>query len=255
MRFTKSMTTIVLISSCVLSGCSMETKEDAVKPSAEVASVKPTKGQNEVEEILIKEPSVDADTPGKASVEQIQLTYKNGQTAVPTNDDILSEAFLGQKAIVTLQSPEGPHHYIVLFYEQSDCWILTGVLPATGPVTTERSESRGLKLPFSTFTTNEMSWSDAEDAPITWTFAGKESILTVSKLPQQPMDSKPTEVMTLANGIEAYVHETKREASLSYQDGEHTVLITGNVSVDRLKILAASLPSVTSGSFPYGGTE
>ncbi|WP_035396338.1 hypothetical protein [Exiguobacterium sp. OS-77] len=59
----------------------------------------------------------------------------------------------------------------------------------------------------------------------------------------------------MANGIEAYVHETKREASLSYQDGEQTVLLAGNVSVDRLKILAASLPSVTSDSFPYGGTE
>ncbi|RJP00913.1 hypothetical protein D3D03_08960 [Exiguobacterium sp. RIT452] len=91
MRFVKPITTIVLISSCLLSGCTTETEEHIGKPPADVKSVKPVKEQNEVEEFLITEPSKDADTPGKAAVEQIQLTFKNGQTAVPTQDDILSE--------------------------------------------------------------------------------------------------------------------------------------------------------------------
>ncbi|MFZ0074939.1 MAG: hypothetical protein WAL00_02385, partial [Exiguobacterium undae] len=62
-------------------------------------------------------------------------------------------------------------------------------------------------------------------------------------------------VVTLSNGIEAYIHETKREASLSYQDGEQTVLLAGNVPVASLRTLAESLPSVNSGLFPYPEAE
>ncbi|MGX8176544.1 hypothetical protein ACWS7L_03520 [Exiguobacterium artemiae] len=255
MRFVKPMTIIVLISSCLLSGCMSETEEPVVKPPADVKSVKPVKEKNEVEEFLIKEPSKDADTPGKAAVEQIQLTFKNGQTAVPTEDDVLSEAILGQKAVVSLHAPEGQNDYIVLFYERVNRWTLTGILPVTGPNISGRSESRGLKLPFQTFKKNEMVWNDEKDASTTWTFTGKQSIITVSKLSRQTMDDNQSAVVTLSNGIEAYIHETKREASLSYQDGEQTVLLAGNVSVASLKTLAESLPSVTSLSFPYSETE
>ena len=255
MRFVKPMTTIVLISSCLLSGCMTETEEHVGKPPADVKPVKPVEEKNEVEEFLIKEPSKDADTPGKAAVEQIQLTFKNGQTAVPTQDDILSETILGQKAVVSLHAPEGQNDYMVLFYERADRWTLTGILPVTGPETSGRSESRGLKLPFSTFRSDEMTWSDAENASTTWTFAGKQAIITVSKLSQQTIDDNQSAVVTLSNGIEAYIHETKREASLSYQDSEQTVLLAGNVSVASLKTLAESLPSVTSLSFPYAETE
>lgn len=255
MRFVKPMTIIVLISSCLLSGCMSETEEPVVKPPADVKPVKPVEEKNEVEEFLIKEPSKDADTPGKAAVEQIQLTFTNGQTAVPTEDDVLSEAILGQKAVVSLHAPEEQNDYIVLFYERADRWTLTGILPVTGPNTSGRSESHGLKLPFSTFRSDEMTWRDTKDAPITWAFAGKQAIITVSKLSQQTMDDNQSAVVTLSNGIEAHIHETKREASLSYQNGEQTVLLAGNVSVASLKTLAESLPSVTSLSFPYSETE
>lgn len=258
MRFVKPMTTIVLISSCLLSGCMTEkeaVKEPVVKPSADVKSVKPAKEQNEVEEFLIKEPSKDADTPGKAAVEQIQLTFKTGQTAVPTQDDILSETILGQQAIVSLHSPKGQNDYMVLFYERIDRWRLTGILPVAGPSKSERSKSRGLKLPFQTFKKNEMVWNDEKDASTTWTFTGKQSIITVSKLSQQTIDDKRSASVTLSNGITAYTHETRREASLSYQDGEQTVLLGGNVPLASLKILAESLPSVNSGLFPYPEAE
>lgn len=258
MRFVKPMTTIVLISSCLLSGCMTEkeaVKEPVVKPSADVKSVKPAKEQNEVEEFLIKEPSKDADTPGKAAVEQIQLTFKTGQTAVPTQDDILSETILGQQAIVSLHSPKGQNDYMVLFYERIDRWRLTGILPVTGPDKNGSSKSRGLKLPFSTFRLGEMIWRDTKEAQTTWAFAGKQAIITVSKLSQQTIDDNQSAVVTLSNGIEAYIRETKRETSLSYQDGEQTVLLGGNVSVTSLKTLAESLPSVSSLSFPYAETE
>jgi len=231
MRFVKPMTIIVLISSCLLSGCMSETEEPVVKPPADVKSVKPVKEKNEVEEFLIKEPSKDADTPGKAAVEQIQLTFKNGQTAVPTEDDVLSEAILGQKAVVSLHAPKAQNNYIILFYERSNRWTLTGILPVAGPSKSERSKSRGLKLPFQTFKKNEMVWNDEKDASTTWTFTGKQSIIT------------------------AYTHETRREASLSYQDGEQTVLLGGNVPLASLKTLAESLPSVNSGLFPYPEAE
>jgi len=258
MRFVKPMTTIVLISSCLLSGCMTETdsvKEPTVKQSADVKPVKPVEEKNEVEEFLIKEPSKDVDTPGKAAVEQIQLTFTNGQTAVPTQADILSETILGQKAVVSLHAPEEQNDYIVLFYERADRWTLTGILPVTGPKKDERSKSRGLKLPFQTFRSDEMVWSDAKDVATTWTFAGKKAIVTVSKLSRQTIDDNQSAVVTLSNGIEAYIHETKREASLSYQNGEQTVLLAGNVSVASLKTLAESLPSVRSLSFPYSETE
>ncbi|QNR21934.1 hypothetical protein HNY42_13600 [Exiguobacterium sp. Helios] len=255
MRFVKPMTIIVLISSCLLSGCMSETEEPVVKPPADVKSVKPVKEKNEVEEFLIKEPSKDADTPGKAAVEQIQLTFKNGQTAVPTEDDVLSEAILGQKAVVSLHAPKAQNNYIILFYERSNRWTLTGILPVAGPSKSERSKSRGLKLPFQTFKKNEMVWNDEKDASTTWTFTGKQSIITVSKLSQQTIDDKRSASVTLSNGITAYTHETRREASLSYQDGEQTVLLGGNVPLASLKILAESLPSVNSGLFPYAETE
>ncbi len=54
-------------------------------------------------------------------------------------------------------------------------------------------------------------------------------------------DDKQSASVTLSNGITAYTHETRREASLSYQDGEQTVLLGGNVPVASLKILAESL--------------
>lgn len=255
MRFVKPMTIIVLISSCLLSGCMSETEEPVVKPPADVKSVKPVKEKNEVEEFLIKEPSKDADTPRKAAVEQIQLTFKNGQTAVPTEDDVLSEAILGQKAVVSLHAPEAQNNYIILFYERSNRWTLTGILPVAGPSKSERSKSRGLKLPFQTFKKNEMVWNDEKDASTTWTFTGKQSIITVSKLSQQTIDDKRSASVTLSNGITAYTHETRREASLSYQDGEQTVLLGGNVPLASLKILAESLPSVNSGLFPYPEAE
>lgn len=255
MRFVKPMTTIVLISSCLLSGCMTETEEHVVKPPADVKPVKPVEEKNEVEEFLIKEPSKDADTPGKAAVEQIQLTFKNGQTAVPTQDDILSEAILGQKAVVSLHAPEAQNNYIILFYERSNRWTLTGILPVAGPSKSERSKSRGLKLPFQTFKKNEMVWNDEKDASTTWTFTGKQSVITVSKLSQQTIDDKRSASVTLSNGITAYTHETRREASLSYQDGEQTVLLGGNVPLASLKILAESLPSVNSGLFPYPEAE
>lgn len=255
MRFVKPMTIIVLISSCLLSGCMTETEEHVRKPPADVKPVKPVEEKNEVEEFLIKEPSKDADTPGKAAVEQIQLTFKNGQTAVPTEDDVLSEAILGQKAVVSLHAPKAQNNYIILFYERSNRWTLTGILPVAGPSKSERSKSRGLKLPFQTFKKNEMVWNDEKDASTTWTFTGKQSIITVSKLSQQTIDDKRSASVTLSNGITAYTHETRREASLSYQDGEQTVLLGGNVPLASLKILAESLPSVNSGLFPYPEAE
>ncbi len=132
MRFVKPMTTIVLISSCLLSGCMSETEEPVVKPPADVKSVKPVEEKNEVEEFLIKEPSKDADTPGKAAVEQIQLTFKNGQTAVPNEDDILSEAILRSKSGCQV-CMHRKDRMITSFYftKGSNRWTLTGILPVT----------------------------------------------------------------------------------------------------------------------------
>lgn len=247
----------LLIVLVVLLGCqkdqskhqNMETDTVIENPKVPNEQSKETKDKN-VESVTVLESPKNVSSPSEAVTYQYKITFTDGKIAFPQKNDIVFETTIGDSSIVAIRSPEGEANYTIFLYEYNPTkkWMVNGLLRLEGG--TEFSDQEGVDLPMDKF--NALHLKIPEKNKKIWAFANEKEIVTIAVYNRFPfVESNHPEKISLSNQNEAYVSKDYLNNSyLYYFDSGKQIVVSGNVSKQKIINLANSLPSVQSLFFP-----
>ncbi|WP_232696729.1 hypothetical protein [Brevibacillus daliensis] len=184
----------------------------------------------------------------EAIIHQYEVTFKDGKKANPEKNSVIFETTLGSSSIVAIRSPEGKNNYAIFLYEFNNKWIINGFQRLQGGK--DFSDKEGLDLPMGKF--NALNLKIPEKNIKLWTFADEKVIVTITVYNRVPfVESSNSEKISLSNGNEAYITTDRlKNKYLYYFDTGKTIVVSGNVSEQKIINLANSLPTVDSTFFP-----
>jgi hypothetical protein len=230
---------IVLITG--ISGC--QSTETTVK--------KQNKEQTDetVKEVKIVEPPKGVTSPSNSVLKQYEVIFNNGKTKFLTKSSIISETTLGTKSIVSIKSPEGKNKYAVFLYEYDTQWYMDGLLRLGFYDHKAYTNTEGLALPFEKFNAHNIKLKDNKDI---WAFVDKKTIVTIARFDRFSFtNDSSTKEIKLNNSNIAYLgKDPMNQQFLYFFDHEKIIVVSGNISEEKLINLANSLPPALSASFP-----
>ncbi|WP_140413572.1 hypothetical protein [Marininema halotolerans] len=235
------------------------------KQSNDVISVK----EFEVNDAPFKQ----SKTPEEAVIHQVKYKLSNKKVVQAKKKNVLYSVTYGNQGVTAVKVPSCTVTDYFLFSTDPDndrkekrYWAINGVLDVT--IGEMEKDSKGLALPFKEFVSGKFSIDD-NDKKVIWAIANEKHVITIGKFPIPPLDHKlngkpqlqfplenfspkdPKRDSILNMGKHYLFLGTKGNPILYYREGDSLIWISGNVSEKELKKLAASLPKVSSSSFPF----
>lgn len=224
----------------LLAGCVEETEPDA--------RMKPTEIKDEQATLFayqINEAPREALTPAEAILTQFEVKLTKEESVFPTEASIQMESIVGDQAVLVIESPEPAKPYAAFLYTMEDKWRIEGVMSGLS------RETENTRVRLSEMSSQEMSLDENERMKKLWVFYDDQIVITVMTMEQSGFaEDSPSDVVTLSNGIEAYVMNQKYGNGLYYFDSGQVVVVSGNVEREHLLEVAGELDSVTSINFP-----
>lgn len=233
---------LLFILMIVLAGCSDE-KGVATKQAESVKVV-----AAKVKEVKVNEAPPEASSPAEAALSQYEVIMDNGESKFPAEESLITETIFGRNGVVALHSPEGADQFAIFLYGFDKQWFVEGVIRLKYLEEEAYTGKAGLALPMDSFNTANIEIGEEKEI---WAFADKEKLVTIGRYDRFDFQAVESELVSLNNGIEAYVTEDQfNNPNLYYFDSEKLITVSGNLNLEELIEIANSLPSAHSTSFP-----